>query len=590
MAYKDTYDNGNGRSGSEADKANEILGGLITLPSNTAAVVNLVKSTFKPWAIEKGEGAIHAKMPGVLESLGMSQGTAGNLTSRTATSLAWLVIFSEELAGAYRNLSNYAGANKQLAEDVQPVLKAQGKAAGLIGSQFSNNEVLAHARKCIRQKLVRDTAFDMTDLAASLPTLYVRYKNNEARLAGAADPKPDSPKSRSQLFNEQVTEFVEQYGYEKQDAIKAVQSMGQLNAQDERLRKEEIKDTKEAIEKYAVPIGAVITEMLRGHMEGKHKRNKEAEPALMMIRRLADTVIDDHEATSVKGVPFEQYIKDIFQTHQRNMGQPEIGKRYEEKLDFACKEIANAITEGKMHPMALVNLVGERKIIKDKGKHVATREDIHKAIADQIERMPAKFSVDADEYFAETSIGEQDLKSILSGLKGEERTFFISLLPEEVALRVGVKEQEIKAAHEHAKAHFTETLNKAVLDVGSLSDEELEKAGLSKDEIELIRDVAPKAKQGDTKSVLAAVSTKGDYKDKLDFALVNAARVEFANGRKLGELYEHAGQKLFAEHEHPEGRYDDEAPDMQEDKPHNQVHHAHHKGREHEVHAQELGG
>ncbi len=541
-----------------SDKAGELLGGLVTLPSNIAPIANFLKNTVKPYIVEKGEDIVGASFPGALKKAGLSEGTALNASKHASAALAYFIIFSDELAGTYQNISQFIAGRRQLAEQLSPVLKAHGEknvVSALLGGVLSHNEVVEVERGRLRQKWVQDTFTDMSELAASLPTLYVRYTNKKHELGDKHEQlaRTESHEQRYKAFRDRLVSE----GMNSDEIRFLWQNQTREEGTLRQRSQEDINKTRENLDRFIVPGGAAVAEFLRGHFIGREKKFSSRVTALEMIRSLSDTVINDKEASGVDGVPFEAYIRKIFETHQENMRQPKIGKRFDEKIDYACKEIAAAITEGKLHPMALVSLVGERKIVKDKGKHIATREEIKQALAEQIKLMPAKFAIDPEEYLAEAAVGEQELKLALKDLKENDRAFFIALLPEEVARKLGLSEEDIKAAHETAKQGFAQNLSKAVLDLGTLSDEQLKAAKLSEEEIALIRDVAPKAKEGKQEEVLEAVGKKGEFKNTLDSVIVDA--IGSGTEHHPGDLYEKAGHKLFAEHEHPEGQYAEES-------------------------------
>lgn len=541
-----------------SDKAEELLGGLITLPSNIAPIANFLKNTVKPHIAERGEGIVGQHLPGLLEKTGLSTKTAHNVSDRTAAALAYFIIFSDEMAGTIQNFSRFVKGRKQLAEELSPVAKAHGAGlgvSGLLHSGLAHNEVVEVAKSHLRKRWVQETFSDMSGLAASFSALYMHVVNKKAE--------------RAELTHQtNEDDFFDRYNEFKNNANKKgiadeaqIDRLWESNIRQQghgiRQHREDSAKKRDTLNQFVVPGGAALAEFLRGYFIEKEKKDSTKATALEMIRNLSDTVINDKEATGVDGVPFEAFVRKIFETHQENMHQPKIGKRFDEKMDYACKEIASAITEGKLHPMALVNLVGERKIVKDKGKHIAPREEIKQAIAEQIKLMPAKFAVDPEEYLAEAAVGEHELKLALKDLKENDRAFFISLLPEEVAKKLGLSEAEIKAAHETAKQGFAENLSKAVLDLATLSDEQLKASKLSDEQIAVIRDVAPKAKEGKQEEVLEAVGKKGEFKNTLDSVIVDA--IGAGAEHHLGDLYEKAGHKIFAEHEHPAGQYEPSA-------------------------------
>lgn len=593
-----------------SEKGNELLGGLITLPENITPLANFFKNFIKPKIVAHGEEFVGGKLPQVLAKMKMGPETAAKVTHGVSTSLAYLVIFSDELAGSYRNFSRYISGRKHLAEDLSPVLKAEGAKdmiSGLLGDSLKNNEVVQVARGRLKEKWGQDTVTDLSNLASSLPNLYIRYANKKQELAGKALTGKEGGKDTYWTKYNEEKQKASTHGIEEAD-FKAnhwprIQEEARFKVEK---TKDEIEKTSNDLQQLWVPGGAAAAEFLRGHFVGKEKKAASKTTALDMICTLSDTVINDKEATGVNGVPFDAYIRKIFDTHQENMGQSKVGKRFDEKMEFACKEIAESITKGKMHPMALVHLVGDREIVKEKGKKIALREEVKSAIAAQVEKMPAKFAVDADEYLSESPVGEDKYKQKMAELQGSAKELFVATLPAEVAKKIGSTDEEIEAAQKKFKSgEKSKDLSRVVLDLNTLPDDKLKAAGQTEKEIALVRKLAPAAKEGRDEEILDAVSKKGQFKGALDTIVAGS----MASGliSQPGELYERAGQKLFGEQEqlaeHKEEGLGQQADEVAEEKdeafdqamdeeivekPRPHVHHASHHGQHHSHHAAAL--
>lgn len=568
MAYYDDDDDdyggrrGSSRSSSRdrdrsrsngSEKGNELFGGLITLPGSLTPMANLLKDTIRPYIVEKGEGFVKGGLEKALPKIGLSRFAPG-IASGAASVFAYALIFSDQLAGSYRNAIRYFSGRKQLAEDLSSVIKAEGAKdmlSGLLNDSLKNNEVVLVAKGQLKDKWGQDTATDLTGLLSALPTWYLRY-NNVKRERGEAVLKDASDtiiRQENEAFAKDYKNLCDQ-GLPENVAANRASSNSDLRrkARSKSISGHVDDEQSETFQKFIVPAGAAAAEGLRGHFVGKEKKASGKSTALEMILKLSETVINDKDATGVNGVPFNAYIRKIFDTHQENMDQPKIGKRFEEKIEFACKEIADSITKGKMHPMALVRLVGDREIVKEKGKKIALREEVKSAVARWVEKMPARFAVDPDEYLSESPVGEEKYKARLNELQGDAKDFYIATMPPEVAKKIGSKEEEIEAAQKKYKnGALAHDLSRAVLDLGTLPDEKLKAAGQTEKEIALVRKLAPAAKEGRRDEIMAAVGTKGEFKGTLD-TMVAAGMAAGLIGRP-GELYEKAGGKLFGEEE-----------------------------------------
>ena len=123
-------------------------------------------------------------------------------------------------------------------------------------------------------------------------------------------------------------------------------------------------------------------------------------------------------------------------------------------------------------------------------------------------------------------------------------------MPDEVLLHVGLTEEDIHETHLRNKKQFGQLLTTALMDIASMSEEELQAAGLKEEEIKAVYDMAGKGKAGDVKSVLAAVSTHGEFHKGIEWPLASMKDywMEVANGeRQVGDEYKKNGEELAPE-------------------------------------------
>ena len=315
-------------------------------------------------------------------------------------------------------------------------------------------------------------------------------------------------------------------------------------------QKEKISD--DMLKSFGPVVGAFGTATVRQNISSREKENAShfENTALDKIEHLYKQVLDKGAVKSIDGKPLKGYIKEIFQLHQKNMGQSRVGERLNDKLDYACEQIASAIERGRMHPMALVHLVGEREIVKKEGKSIATQTEVNNALDAMCEKMPAKFNVDANEYISESTMTEDDLKHILLNLRGEARDLFMEIIPDEVLLHLGVTQEDIHETHLRTKNQFAKLLTTALMDMASMSEEELKAAKLTDAEIKLVYDLAEKGKTGDVKSVVLGISTHGEFQKGVEWPLANMKDYweQVAAGTiTVGAVYKERGEELTPE-------------------------------------------
>ena len=300
-------------------------------------------------------------------------------------------------------------------------------------------------------------------------------------------------------------------------------------------------------------------------------KREQAQTAYGMIKFLADAVGEEPGQDRVPSmnehgrIPLKRFIKDVFQCHQRNVGEKELGQRALEKLDYACEKIADGIQNGQMNALALVALVGERGIVRPGGKEIATHKEIDAAIAKQKARLPVHFPVDAEQYLEESVLAKEDVKHLLETLKGESRDHFIVCLPQEVVEQAGVTAKEYTEIKQRTHESFARFLHDAVMDMATLTDKQLTDIGFKDEQVDLLREVAAEIKGKPVRSVLASVSTHGEFAKGIEFIVggnVDYWRSLASSEFKAGDLFKKAkGEKKDTAKAAPseeEGRATDE--------------------------------
>jgi hypothetical protein len=537
------YQSGNSNRSSsqqaESDKSSSILGGLITLPESTARIINLGENIFKPVALRW----FNVKAPDEIKRIVETTFKGSPETAKTAAAVVtngvlYGSVFYREMMGLYNSGRSYYNGRSKLAQEVAPVLLAGHHStgiAGLFSAEARQNEVIQVARKRLDEGVFYDTLADLSQLPSSITALILAKRQGHLPTGASADETKDT---------------LAEQNHRTAQARHAMEN-GQVSV----LRSEDVTGV----------VASLVSEGMKDTAVKKGAKIRGKKCALDMISHLARQVDQNPGAETLdtlggrENVEIRKYIKDIFNHHQRDMGQPEIGKRNLERLEYACDEIARAIQDGRMHPKALVNLIGERRIIKpiDKGNpdhiELASRSDIDKAISEQLRRMPAKFTIDPDEYFAQSPLTEDDVKSLLGTLKDKERDFFITLLPTEIVRKAGLSEKEDNEARQRIHGEFSKMLRTTLLDIAASSDKELKDAGFNREDISNMREWADRARDNSKTSLVAAVSTHGQFRKGIDFVL--AGSVDYWKGIAAKE---YRPGELFKKPKHAKGQGESE--------------------------------
>lgn len=224
---------------------------------------------------------------------------------------------------------------------------------------------------------------------------------------------------------------------------------------------------------------------------------RQAHPAFEMIVELKKQVESKPDARSFR-IPggrdcsLEQYIEQVLFQHQKDMSdldanhttlRPALG----EDIKNAVKPIADGIRQQDISALQLIRLVGEGKVILNKGRGIADADEV----ADQVRQLSGKTmtSVDSDpkEYFANVRFTEEDAIASVKNLEGEERLDLCILLPDWLNKKAGLSAEEIKEVQSHRSEKIGEVVSELILAVNDKDDATLKQGGMSSSTIRLFR-------------------------------------------------------------------------------------------------------
>jgi hypothetical protein len=238
------------------------------------------------------------------------------------------------------------------------------------------------------------------------------------------------------------------------------------------------------------PLAITLDAIIRNKTEA-HRQKTQPYSALDMILTLEGQLSDDSRAISFalpsggsgrysRDLPLKEYVAEILRQHQKDMQALDveyvpIRKALDPRLEEISGVIADALKSGDLSALALIRLVGEGHIIKNKGRSLA----------------PSTYSqLDPKEYFAEAAFNAKELKEALHALEGGERLTFAAMVPDAVLREVGLSDKEVKDIRAATLKSYEDTLGKAVLGLAKEDDAALQDKGLAKEEITLIREAA----------------------------------------------------------------------------------------------------
>ncbi len=305
---------------------------------------------------------------------------------------------------------------------------------------------------------------------------------------------------------------------------------------------------------------------------GNKRKELDKPVALDLIMHMKKVLEDSPGAASIPNFgdrsgdgSYLKYVHEIFQQHQIDCHKSEIGERYFDKLtharfsdeavfqmkdeelsayEVAVKHIARALKEGQMDAAALINLVGQRKIVQKDGKHFGPKGSDGKAqgVIDEINKQCACISAHKElsaeqlsELMSRFVFSEEELKAGFTtngAFQGEDKPFMFALLESQVKdietmkKITGLSEAQMETLRKQATSQFSKHFDTVIATIAEMSNEEL--ANLSKheitvDEIKMIRDAAASMKQSG-KHAVDVVS--GEAKEHLEAAVANVVMAE----------------------------------------------------------------
>ncbi len=222
-------------------------------------------------------------------------------------------------------------------------------------------------------------------------------------------------------------------------------------------------------------------------------------------------------------------VVEIFQQLEEDMHRTKFAGGLLEKLEDLTKPIAEAIGNGTLDPLALVKLAGEHQVIEHGtgGKRAFRSEEaIEKSLQELLGcQIRKEHEVSAETFlgtFANQLLAKETIKKNLAELKGEERDFFISILPMELLVDAGLAEAEICERRQAAHGQLYDQVASAVIHIAAQNEEMLKEHGMSAKDVAALKQLSKKILAGDEEAVKMAV----DGKEKQIIA--NIAAVELS--------------------------------------------------------------
>jgi hypothetical protein len=226
-----------------------------------------------------------------------------------------------------------------------------------------------------------------------------------------------------------------------------------------------------------------------------------------------------------EGSSITKQIVDIFQANEADRGRAHIGPALVAKFQPLAKRIGEVIASGELSPLALVNLVGNGQVMNH--RRFVSEEDLEQIINKQRSVFASHDKTSLEDFLADFTKPEEIvavLKDSLKELKGTDRAVLASLLPDDVLFNMGIKKDEVLALRRAGHEQMYGFLKKEIVNLSQETEEQLEKRGLSKEQVSAIKAAAERIEKGDEKDIRQII--EGSKDDKNNIVVSTVRKIE----------------------------------------------------------------
>ncbi len=253
-----------------------------------------------------------------------------------------------------------------------------------------------------------------------------------------------------------------------------------------------------------VGMGSLLGNILLSERSSKKSEEDLSKPnAYKMIVELQRQI---NNGDIYKGTDLTNHIIEIFQQNERDRGRPAIGPALMDKFSPLAKKIAEVISTRELDASALVNLVGDGKVV-NKRRFIKT-EHLEELIKKEEKVLGSRDKTPLDDLlsnFQDPKAVMGAIKETLKTLEGDSKAMFASLFSDDVLLNADLKKKEISALRVQGQDSYVDFIKSRVTDLATKAPEELKAKGLSEKEIEEIRQLNEYINNKDEKAAKSAI-------------------------------------------------------------------------------------
>lgn len=489
-----------------ADKAGEFLG--LDMDRNAASALHSLLNRFViPPVRRKAEDITRIGTEQLFKALGkedkipQAQKVLAKVIGYGITAFPQIVSFWDSTREAYRQLarmgSDTASVHKESKKDNFILSELRSETYGEIRSMYAQNVVgiinlLPNAISKYYEDQINEAYKPIKD---EVDAQWETYKKANPRRAFS-----DWDEDR---FRNEVIEDLEETGRFKEDFERYAWV------------EKSVAGKKEPIEQYGTLLMPFVTNQVQKMLGRKHAARDSSERLFSMIGELAAEIRKNPEGQQFRMageyVTLPEAIELLFkETHARRYGKGG-GDLPPSRLGEISEQIANAITYDKLNPMALVDLIGRKNIVLNKNGELASEEQADKAIDDVITLYAKQKPLDAAAYYKDSELTKEMLKQLFEDSKDNKQDLAVlaSMFPVNVTMEAtGMKRNQVRGLLRRAHHQYYSTIERSVLTLANMPDEELKKFKLTNKEIAELKTIAVKVDEAGRDAVDKAVGAE----------------------------------------------------------------------------------
>ncbi len=462
---------------------------------------------------------------------------------RTAAGVMGLLIGIQPTIGVVQALKNRSEARRDIRKNIESIIETN--------NNYEDNEVI----KTAMERTQRIMISGFKDASAQLPMVLasgwfalgnhkamVHDKNREftGRLkrasATAVNAQEDFIAKRVSDDNK-FREAAERSGIKESDPLfeNMQREWREIKAAEHEIA-EEKKSGKfqvDAKTQNFVNMGALVGNVFMQRAVSKDNKEEFSKPTAYNLIMNLQNAVNNGEVP--EGSNITQHIIEIFQQNEIDRGRSKIGDALLNKFQPLAEMIGNEISEQRLDAIALVNLVGEGKIINKRRfideEHLENLIDIQKKVFGSHEK------TSLDDWLADFKSPNMIMKAVkenLKNLQGDEKALFASLFSDDVLIRSGVNKKDILPLRERGYELTRNFVVNTAIELSQKEPEELVKMGLSSAQIEGINSLNQLLEEGkakEAKALIADIKNGNVTPAVRDYMLLKQA--EGSDGKKL---------------------------------------------------------